>query len=75
VPGGPPVFKTGGRRAASSAGSIPVRLRVHPAFAELKHSVRRKIERYELTRTIDPHHFFPTIGAAAAAYRRETGTE
>jgi hypothetical protein len=24
---GPPVFKTGGRRAASSAGSIPVRLR------------------------------------------------
>jgi hypothetical protein len=26
----PPVFKTGGRRFASSAGSIPVRLR-HPA--------------------------------------------
>src|SRR6266851_4947124 len=24
----PPVFKTGGRRAASSAGSIPVRLRI-----------------------------------------------
>jgi hypothetical protein len=71
----PLVFKTGGRRAASSAGSIPVRLRVHPASAELKDPVRRKIERYELTRTIDPHHFFLTIGAAVAAYRQETGTE
>ena len=30
-------------------------------FAELKDPVRRKIERYGLTRTIDPHHFFPTI--------------
>ena len=29
----PPVFKTGGRRAASSAGSIPVRLRENPALA------------------------------------------
>ena len=28
-----PVFKTGGRRVASSAGSIPVRLRVDPALA------------------------------------------
>ena len=28
----PPVFKTGGRRAASSAGSIPVRLRVDSAL-------------------------------------------
>src|SRR6516165_12277635 len=27
----PPVFKTGGRRAVPSAGSIPVRLRVDPA--------------------------------------------
>jgi hypothetical protein len=34
VPGGPPVFKTGGRRAAPSAGSIPVRLRA-PASARL----------------------------------------
>ena len=31
-------------------------------FAEMKDPVRRKIERYELTRTIDPRHFFPTIG-------------
>ena len=42
-------------------------------FAELKDPVRRKIERYGLTRTIDPAHFFPTVGAAVAAYRAETG--
>ena len=28
-------------------------------FAEMKNPVRTKIERYELTRTIDPRHFFP----------------
>ncbi|MGW2240715.1 SulP family inorganic anion transporter [Streptomyces sp. NPDC001759] len=44
-------------------------------FAELKDPVRRKIERYELTRTIDPAHFFPTIEAAVAAYRERTGAE
>jgi high affinity sulfate transporter 1 len=44
-------------------------------FAELKDPVRRKIERYGLTRTIDPHHFFPTIGAAVAAFRAETGAQ
>jgi high affinity sulfate transporter 1 len=44
-------------------------------FAELKDPVRRKIERYGLTRTIDPHHFFPTIDAAISAYRRQTGAE
>src|SRR5690348_1770468 len=44
-------------------------------FAELKDPVRRKIERYGLTRTIDPHHFFPTVGAAVRAFRQETGTE
>lgn len=37
-------------------------------FAELKHPVREKIERYELTRTIDPAHFFPTVEAAVAAF-------
>ena len=42
-------------------------------FAEMKDPVRRKIERYELTRTIDPQHFFPTIDAAVAAYRAEFG--
>ena len=44
-------------------------------FAELKDPVRRKIERYGLTRTIDPHHFFPTVGAAVKAFRQETGAE
>ena len=44
-------------------------------FAELKDPVRGKIERYGLTRTIDPHHFFPTVGAAVAAFRGQTGAE
>jgi high affinity sulfate transporter 1 len=39
-------------------------------FAEMKDPVRAKIERYELTRTIDPRHFFPTIGSALAAFDR-----
>lgn len=38
-------------------------------FAELKSPVREKIERYELTRTIDPEHFFPTVEDAVSAYR------
>jgi MFS superfamily sulfate permease-like transporter len=42
-------------------------------FAELKDPVRRKIERYGLTHTIDPHHFYPTIETAVAAFRDETG--
>jgi high affinity sulfate transporter 1 len=41
------------------------------AFAEMKDQVRRKIERYELDRTIDPEHFFPTVEAAVAAFRAE----
>ena len=44
-------------------------------FAELKDSVRAKIERYGLTRTIDPRHFFPTLESAVAAFRHETGAE
>jgi high affinity sulfate transporter 1 len=44
-------------------------------FAELKDPVRRKIERYGLTRMIDPGHFFPTIGAAVKAFRQETGAQ
>jgi high affinity sulfate transporter 1 len=44
-------------------------------FAELKDPVRAKIERYGLTRTIDPRHFFPTIEAAVTAFRGETGAE
>jgi high affinity sulfate transporter 1 len=44
-------------------------------FAELKDPVRRKIERYGLTRTIDPRHFFPTVEDAVAAFRDETGAQ
>jgi len=43
-------------------------------FAELMDPVRRKIERYGLTRTIDPRHFYPTIESAVAAFRQEQGT-
>jgi MFS superfamily sulfate permease-like transporter len=44
-------------------------------FAELKDPVRHKIERYGLTRTINPQHFFPTIAAAIATFRDETGAQ
>jgi high affinity sulfate transporter 1 len=44
-------------------------------FAELKDPVRRKIDRYGLTHTIDPSHFFPTVEAAVTAFRAETGAE
>jgi len=44
-------------------------------FAELKDPVRGKIERYGLTRTIDPRHFFPTIESAVAAFRQETAAD
>ena len=37
-------------------------------FAEMKDPVREKIARYELTRTIDPTHFYPTIRAAVKAF-------
>ena len=40
-------------------------------FAEMKDPVRRKLERYELTRTIDPAHFYPTLEAAIAAFQAE----
>jgi MFS superfamily sulfate permease-like transporter len=43
-------------------------------FAELKDPVRGKIERYGLTRTIDPRHFYPTVDAAVDAFCRQTGT-
>ncbi len=39
-------------------------------FAELKDPVRERIQRYELTRTIDPGHFFPTIESAVDAFAR-----
>lgn len=42
-------------------------------FAEMKDPVRKKIDRYGLTRTIDPAHFFPTLGDAVTRYREKTG--
>jgi high affinity sulfate transporter 1 len=44
-------------------------------FAEMKDPVRAKVERYELTHTIDPAHFFPTIEEAVDAFRAEFGQE
>jgi len=44
-------------------------------FAEMKDPVRNKIARYELTRTLDPNHFFPTLTQAYKAFRHETGAE
>ncbi|MET9270648.1 sulfate permease [Kribbella sp. NPDC003557] len=44
-------------------------------FAEMKDPVRAKIERYELTRTIDPAHFLPTVEDAVAEYIRQTGAQ
>ena len=44
-------------------------------FAEMKDPVRAKIERYELTRTIDPMHFFPTIESALVAFAQSPRVE
>jgi high affinity sulfate transporter 1 len=44
-------------------------------FAEMKDPVREKIDRYGLTRTINPAHFFPTLDEAIAAFRTESGAE
>ena len=38
-------------------------------FAEMKTPVQEKVRRYELDRTIDPDHFFDTIGAAVRAFQ------
>ena len=48
---------------------------MHLIFAELKDPVRDKIDRYELTRTIDSSHFFPTVDAAIAAFQAESGAD
>ena len=44
-------------------------------FAELKTPVLQKIERYELTDTINPDHFFETIREAVEAFREQTGAQ
>jgi MFS superfamily sulfate permease-like transporter len=42
-------------------------------FAEMKDPVRSKMDRYGLTSTIDPAHFFPTLDEAIAAFRKQSG--
>ena len=42
-------------------------------FAELKDPVRAKLERYQLIGPLDPKHLFPTIDAALATFRQQTG--
>ncbi|MCK8673407.1 SulP family inorganic anion transporter [Rhodococcus sp. NPDC003382] len=42
-------------------------------FAELKHPVRMKIDRYGLAEAIEPAHFFGTVEEAVAAYIERTG--
>jgi high affinity sulfate transporter 1 len=42
-------------------------------FAELKDPVRRKIDRYGLTRELEPRYFFPTVEAAVDAWSAATG--
>ena len=44
-------------------------------FAEMKDPVRRKIDRYELTQTIETRHFFPTLTQAYKAYKEESGVD
>lgn len=46
---------------------------VNVVVAELKDPVRRKVERYGLTRQFAPECYYPTIGAAVSAFREETG--
>jgi high affinity sulfate transporter 1 len=48
---------------------------INLVFAEMKDPVREKIERYGLTRTIDPAHFFPTLEDAVSAFRTRSGME
>jgi high affinity sulfate transporter 1 len=44
-------------------------------FAEMKDPVHRKLDRYEITRTVDPAHFYPTIEAAVQAFQELTDAE
>jgi MFS superfamily sulfate permease-like transporter len=42
-------------------------------FAEMKDPVRSKVDRYGLSSTIDPAHFFPTLEEAVTAFRKQSG--
>jgi high affinity sulfate transporter 1 len=50
---------------------------IHLIFAELKESVKERIERYGLLETIDRRHFYPTIEVVVEEFRRdvEIGTQ
>ena len=48
---------------------------VNLVLAELKDPVREKIERYGLTKQIEPRDFFPTVGEAVRTYQAATGAE
>jgi hypothetical protein len=41
----------------------------------MKDPVRAKVERYGLTRMIDPARFFPTLTAAITGFQRQTGAD
>ena len=42
-------------------------------FAEMKTPVQQKVRRYDLTRTIDPEHFFDTVRQAVDAFAARHG--
>jgi hypothetical protein len=63
------------RAGVSILGSVDPARTVSLVFADMKDPVREKIERYELTRTIDPAHFFLTVGAAVAAFQDQFGAD
>ena len=44
---------------------------IHLIFAELKSSVKEKIERYGLLEAINRRHFYPTIEAAVEEFQKE----
>ena len=62
--------------AADMLADLDERLDAHGTslvFAEIKDRVRAKIDRYELTRAIEPNHFFPTIEEAVQAFAERSG--
>ncbi|HSW79560.1 MAG TPA: sulfate permease [Candidatus Saccharimonadales bacterium] len=44
-------------------------------FAELKHRVHAKFEKFGLIGDLEPHHFYPTLDAAIADYQKKTKTK
>jgi hypothetical protein len=52
-----------------------IELAVETFLVELKDPVRAKIERYELTRTIDPAHLVPTIGDDVTGFCEQFGVD